>query len=76
MESNKKKKQKDVKWERGQTQISGYGWTCTILLKFGEVKWEKKETFAYILYTYICMCHSVDRVKYFLINIWYPGKLL
>lgn len=31
----------------GQTQISGYGWTCTILLKFGEVKWEKKmKTFA------------------------------
>lgn len=53
MESNKKKKQKDVKWERGQTQISGYGWTCTILLKFGEVKWEKNETFAYIQYIHM-----------------------
>ena len=54
MESSKKKEKKveskkDVKWERGQTQISGYGWTCTILLKFGEVKWEKMKTFAYIL---------------------------
>lgn len=51
MESNKKKSRRMLNGKEDTDKISGYGWTCTILLKFGEVKWERKnENFC----VYVC----------------------